>query len=184
MKPDQKMIVTLTFLTGMFAGAALYILVFAPEFKASPVAERGGTSIVGEMYGGCSFGDSCPSFRLEDDGSYMYLMGGERTKGRLSRELSLEVFSLVSDHRLASHAAQVEKDDCDSYTDGIDYHYEIMLDQKRYVLDTCDTSLSYGSELQRSMNRVWQYLDGSGGSEGYQSENGGFSGWLERQLRE
>lgn len=181
MKPDQKMIVALTFITGVFAGAALNILVFAPEFKAAPVEERSSLSVVGEMYGGCDRGGLCPAFRLEGNGSYRYLVDDEVSEGRLPRELVLETMSLLTDHRLVSHAEPVEKDDCDSYTDGIDYRYEIVLEQNRYVLDTCQSSLSYGSELQRAFLKIWEYLEQKEGG-GSPGDNLSLGAWVIRQL--
>ena len=158
MKPDQKIALFLTFITGAFAGGALYLTVFAPEYKADPVEEKSALSVTGEMYGGCSRGGACPSFRLAGDRTYFYSVGSERSEGTLPSSIASEIYDNLTEYRLAAHSAIVEKDDCMSAVDGIDYYYEVSLGGKRYVLDTCETSLSYGSDLQQSFLTAWQFM--------------------------
>jgi len=183
MKPDDKIVLFLTFLTGMFAGATLYILVFAPEYEADPVAVKSAFSVVGEMYGGCERSPSgCPSFRLEDNRSYQYLVGAERTEGKLPGAVYNSITELMSAYRLSSHAAPLERDDCASYVDAIDFRYEITYESVRYVLDTCETSLSYGSELQQGFLDAWEYM--ASPTAAYPTIiEGGVSGWLIERFR-
>ncbi len=159
MKPDEKIILLLTFLTGAFAGASMYILFFAPQYEADVIEERSRLSIVGEMYGGCERSGACPSFRLEENRSYNYLAQGEREEGNLPATLANPVFDELDEYRLKSLAASIENDACRSYVDGLDYRYEVVLDGTRYMINTCSTSLAYNEALREDLLAVWQYMD-------------------------
>jgi len=160
MKPDEKIVVFLTFLTGMFAGVFLYLSVYAPQYETQPVPERSALTIVGEQYGGCARGpNDCPSFRLTGDRSYQYLATGEREEGTLPRQITTPIFSAITTFRLQSLAAPVERDDCTSFVDGIDYRYEVTFENTRYTLDTCRTSFSRDSELQQDLLKAWEFME-------------------------
>jgi len=160
MKPDEKIILLLTFLTGVFAGASMYILFFAPQYKADVIEERSQLSIVGEMYGGCQRATgTCPTFRLEDNRNYYYLGQGERQNGRLPAAIANPVLAELTEYRLKSLAAAVESDSCQSYVDGVDYRYEVVFQNTRYVLDTCRTSLAFSTEFQQKLLTIWQYME-------------------------
>lgn len=159
MKPDEKIILLLVFLTGIFAGSSMHILFFAPQYEADIIEERSQLSIVGEMYGGCQRAGACANFRLEDNRNYNYLKQGERQEGRLPAAIADPVLAELTDYRLKSLAAAVENDSCRSYADGVDYRYEVVLQNTRYVLDTCRTSLAFNNEFQQSLLAMWQYME-------------------------
>lgn len=183
MKPDQKILLLLTFLSGMFIGGALYITVFAPQYEADEVAGKSQFSIVGEVYGGCvRTPNGCPSFRLTDDRSFQYLIGGEKQEGSLPSTITKPIFADLTDYRLQTYAAPIEREDCRSYVDGVDYRYEITIGDTRYVIDTCKTSFPNDSELQQHLLKAWQSMSG-GGNEYPTWVEGGFGQWLVERFR-
>ena len=178
MKPDEKIALLLTFITGMFAGGALYVTVFAPQYKADPVEEKSELSIVGELYGGCNRSPApCPSFRLNANRTYQFIAGGEKEEGKLPGAIADPIFKGMSSYRLSSHAGLVEKDSCSSYVDGIDYVYDVTFEGIRYHLDTCKTALAYESEMQKSFLEAWKYMDSPTTTYPTIVEDG-ISGWL------
>ncbi len=184
MTGQQKMILFLTFITGAFGGAYLYITTFAPQYTQDDVPEKNQITIVGEMYGGCARGGQCASFRLSGDRLYQYMKSeDEREEGKIPRDLLDAVLSQLSAYRLQSYAAPAAIRDCHSYVDGIDYKYEVSFEGKRYVLDTCTTLLPHDSKLQMSLLDVWDYVNAATTSYPVLLEKG-VGGWLLNQFEE
>lgn len=182
-KPDEKIVIFLTFLTGLFAGAALYITFYAPQYETEPVPERSQLVVIGEQRGGCALGPGdCPSFRLTDDRSYQYLTNGERTEGTLPRQIAQPLYETITTFRLRSLAAPIDSDSCRSAADGIEYRYEITWENTRYVLDTCRTSLSHTSELQQQLLAAWEYMENPTTTYPTIIEEG-IGGWLIERFR-
>lgn len=178
MKPDETILLALTFLTGLLAGGALYLLVFLPEFAATDVEQKSQYAIAGEVYGGCMRGvGTCPSFRIEEDRSYQYLAGEERKTGTIPRALMDEVWSAMSAAELAAEATLVSDKDCRSYVDALDYRYTITYAGQRYQLDTCKTSFTYTAPLHQELTKLWEYI---ANPDAYRASAGaGFgSGWF------
>lgn len=159
MKPDETILLFLTFVTGVFAGAAFYLMVYGPANNASPVAERPRFSIVGEMYGGCEFSQiGCDSFRYTADGSYQYVSKGERFSGELPTQLQTKIDALMTSNQIAALAEPASGKQCASQIDGIDFRYDVSLETGRYRLDTCETLLERQSPQQQLFAEAWSYM--------------------------
>ena len=184
MKPDEIITLLLTFLTGVFVGVTLYVMVFAPQYEADEVGGKSQFAIVGELYGGCQrTQDGCPSFRLTDDRTYQFLIGGEKRDGRLPSSVTTPIFNALTEYRLQTYAAPLERDNCQSYVDGVDYRYDITLEHTRYVIDTCRTSFARDSELQQLFLEAWRHMAEPEAKDYPAWVEGGFSAWLIERFR-
>ncbi len=182
MKADQKIILFLTFLTGILVGVTLYLTAFAPVYQDTELAEKSDFSIQGEQYGGCGMTDSCLTFRLEENGSYKYLYDDKIEEGTLPSVLTNEAFGSLSVDSLDTNSESEEKDDCISYVDGVDYRYTIVYEGVRYVLDSCRTTFSLESDFQESAIKAWDFMGGEDVT--YASSTGsGLGGWFVNRFK-
>lgn len=160
-----------TFLVGMCAGMYLYAMSFKPVYQPEGLSgsEIGASdfSITGRSYGGRQTpGYVHPSFRIHEDGTYLYVPGGsnadasaEPIEGTLPRDLFQRVTGAVGESDLLRLAKPTAKEHCNIYLDRPDYSYRITVDEREYEVDTCATALSYDDELAVALMRVWSYLD-------------------------
>jgi hypothetical protein len=155
-----------SFFMGLFAGAFLYVTVFAPEYKDvldAPTAMLGlgEDTIEGSMYGGCERADACASFTLSANRAYQYLATpqSEVQTGKISRELSDSIFGPLTDDILTQTSREAVATNCASYADGIDYWYDVTVNKTTYTLDTCTTQLSANRALQNALLQMWEFLE-------------------------
>lgn len=150
---------------GMFAGAYLYVTVFAPEYQSdiTTLEAIGSDAVVinAQIYGGCQRNDLCASFRLIDDRSYSYLPypEAEIEQGTLPSEISKAIFTLIASSDFFDDTLAVRRDFCDSFVDGVDYLYEVTLDDEVYMLDTCTTSFRDDLVLQSALRTAWEFME-------------------------
>lgn len=149
---------------GVFAGAYLYVSAFAPthqgELADDDVSQQ--TLVInGQMYGGCSQGDSCASFKLLNARTYSYLpvIDSEVKTGRLSNELHDALLDALDESSLEHYAQKAENMQCESYADGNDYTYTVSQFGKTYILDTCTSQLAFSRGLQSLLIDVWSAMD-------------------------
>lgn len=150
---------------GMISGAFLYLTVFAPSYESDidTTESIGADRVVvqGSMYGGCMEMDMCASFKLVDDRSYNYLeyTDAEIEKGKIPSEMSDVIFSYIGSNAFFNDTKKAASDSCDSFVDGIDYRYEVTLDDEQYILDTCNTVFLYDTAAQNLLLQTWEFMD-------------------------
>jgi len=153
-----------TFLMGAFAGAYLYVSVFAPAYESdiatSEAVDEDTVVIEGQMYGGCLRSGACASFKLIENGSYSYLAApdAEVENGKLPKDVNEEIFDAVGTDTFFNATDEISKDFCSSFADGSDFTYEVTLGEETYTLDTCKTTFAYDDELQASFLNVWNFM--------------------------
>ncbi|MAZ66166.1 MAG: hypothetical protein CMF25_03570 [Kangiellaceae bacterium] len=161
---DTKTWLTLgfTFIVGVFSGAYLYVTVFAPQYNddgfedPSEIALR----IQGQTYGGCQRTGSCPQFELENNRRYTYTKQAQRLDGedevmtgKMDRERFAQLADLLMETNFSALAQETQRS-CDSYVDGVDYRYNVILEGEQFELDTCGTAF-YNSTLERALRPLW-----------------------------
>lgn len=161
---DAKTMMTLgfTFLVGCFSGAYLYVTVFAPQYVGDGFEDPSEITfrVQGQAYGGCfRNGSTCPLFTLEENRRYTYRQPAApntepmEVTGRMSREDFATLQELVANanpDRLSRETGR----NCDSYVDGVDYRYNIVVEGESFELDTCGTAFQ-GSALERALRPLW-----------------------------
>lgn len=158
-KPDQKIAFILTLLTGMLSGAALYLLVFAPQYSQTDVAEKAQYAISGEVYGGCARSETgCPSFHLSEDRRFQYALGQENTSGTLPKDIYTPIWENVTAEQLTVMSEPTERTDCRSFVDGLDYRYDVTFAGKRYQLDTCTTAFAHADRFHQDLIPAWEFM--------------------------
>lgn len=154
-----------TFIVGCFSGAYLYVTVFTPQYIGDDFEDPSEITlrVQGQAYGGCDRAGACPSFQLENNRKYTYKKPSSYysdeddtvvVKGKMNRDSFKDLTELLVDTNFAILQQQSDRN-CDSYVDGIDYHYEIILQGEQYGLDTCGTAFD-GSALERSLRPLWK----------------------------
>lgn len=166
MKKHDVLSILVTFLVGFFAGGYFYLTNFAGFVSAveTPDAEKIAVfTIVADVYGGCR--STCPSFQIQNDGTYRYLYtpaAGEdkvMRKGELPPSVMRELRRVVTEAELERQSVPTQPAVCDSYVDGIDVTYEITLDGMVYTLDSCGTAVSGSGELWVGLQSIWDYFE-------------------------
>jgi len=166
MRGQDIISIAITFIVGIFAGAYLYLTgaaAYVTDF-VSPVKEKPVEFVIeSEAYGSC--GETCPSFRVDDDGSYHYLyVPPDATepvvrKGKLLGYLNNKLHRVITKEELARQAKKTTPGICNYRNGEIDVRYRITLDGKEYVLDSCGTAVDENSPLWRTLSDVWDYLE-------------------------
>jgi len=131
-----------TFLVGFITGSYIYFVTedTLPDFFAG--TDVPDFEIIGDAYGGCQMLGACPSFMIQDDGTYVHLLpqrGGSptRTEERLSSGERGDIRALLRETDLARIEASSFTGTCPIAFDGLAYRYEIYVGETRYRLDTC-----------------------------------------------
>ncbi|PIW97004.1 hypothetical protein COZ82_01940 [Candidatus Kaiserbacteria bacterium CG_4_8_14_3_um_filter_38_9] len=166
MKKQDVLTLLITFIVGIIIGVYLFFAGFAPQF----LAHNGATdttysdfSFSGKVYGGCSRNDACPSFQVLKDGSFSYLPIGASSgisaiNGNLSKSLMQEFQTKFTNANLEMASRSIEATTCDSYLDGMDYHYQVTLKTVVYNLDTCGTDFLVTSDMGATLEKLWSYF--------------------------
>ena len=182
-------ILGLTFITGMFAGAYLYVTSFAPDYQKSDIEELSEIEfkLQGQMTGGCLRGGGvCPSFVLNHNRMYEYipqyrLQEGE--PGKVVGKMNSETFKIILKQVQDTDIEALQKTNarsCQSYLDGIDYNYHLTYAGEIYEFNTCGTNFA-NSTLDNAFRPLWEQLATSSDVKANQFE-GGIGGYLQDQL--
>jgi hypothetical protein len=153
-----------TFIMGMFAGAFVFVTIYAPEQAKDETTESANRldAIVmeGRMYGGCEEQDACGSFRLVDDRTYSYIAypDADIEKGRLPSDVIESVFETVGTEAFFTATRATSPSNCTSYVDGVDYAYDVSFEGETYTLDTCTTALAQNEALQATLAPIWEFM--------------------------
>ncbi len=140
------LLILLTFVTGFIGGAVLFIQTGREdsELESQPVSEQSterGYEVVGYRYGGCER-LGCPSYRIQDDGTYTYIARDQNGQDRryadtISGKRRKELEAAVRSTDFERVQANPYTATCPAEYDGIAYRYEIERDDVRYSIDSC-----------------------------------------------
>lgn len=170
MKKSDLVNILFTFIVGLVAGVYLFFMGFAPTTAViEDTVEEIGVSltITGEAYGGCDMVGTCPSFNIADNGQYRYAYTPRGATAQVLREGTLPLAMQNDLERYAITPAlerfsePIEPIMCESYRDGIDVRYSIVLEDEVYVLDSCGTNVNADTMLWQTLAQLWSYFDGS-----------------------
>jgi len=145
-----------TFTVGMVAGVYIEYMsgpvVESPQFFESAEETRSTSTdeflIVADTYGGCVRA-GCASYRLESDGSYIYL-APDRTgeTQRYTDVLSDKRIAEVEEALLTTNLTRVVGSEftgtCPVAVDGVAYRYTITVAGTQYEVDSCKHDLRRG----------------------------------------
>lgn len=154
-----------TFLMGLITGGYLYLSVFAPAYESdigtSESTNNEGVVIEGQMQGGCMRSDNCASFKLNENGVYSYLAtpDDEVQHGKLPKDITKNIMEYVGTETFFTDTEEITSDSCASFYDGIDYSYQVSLDDEIYTLDTCATSFGYDTEAKVVFINAWSAME-------------------------
>jgi hypothetical protein len=141
-------IIFLTFVTGLATGVYGFFSTREPADE-NPREEVGGAEtgyeILATVYGGCER-IGCASYRLMDDGTYLYLApDGVRGYARYEDEVSPRQRERVEDLLMSAPLVRIEETifvgTCPATYDGIAYRFDIRREGDTYSLDSCTQSL-------------------------------------------
>jgi len=177
-----------TFITGMFAGAYLYVTSFAPDYQQSDVEEISEIDfkLQGQMSGGCQMSGVCPSFVLSQNRTYEYVPHYRLQEGEpdmVTGKIDTESFKALVEKVRGANMEILTKENslnCDSYVDGIDYNYRLTHEGEVYELSTCGMNFK-NSELDKAFSPLWEQLATSSASSAGSFE-GGIGGYLRDTL--
>lgn len=168
-KRQDILSILITFVVGFLVGGYFYLTNVAGFVSKMETPDEKSVSVFviqADVYGGCR--QMCPSFQIQNDGSYHYLYTPAADtpkvvrKGDLPKELEKKVRQAVVIDELQRQSVTIEPALCNSYTDGIDVVYEITLDGVEYSLDSCGTAIDSESELWTTLQSIWDYFETSG----------------------
>jgi len=166
MKKQDLLSILVTFFVGVFAGAYLFLVGFAPTMATLdvPSLEQVESFVIeSDVYGGCR--DACPSFQVLGDGSYRYLYSVSYDEpqviqsGTIPSAMRRDLRRNLTPEALQAQSQSITPAVCSSFSDGIDVRYTVTLDGEEYVLDTCGTRVDTNSPLWLSIKKIWDYLE-------------------------
>lgn len=133
-----------TFLVGMASGVFVYFMsnLDEPIIELPEGTQSEDFSITADAYGGCQRAGECASYRINADGSYIYIVlrregTNERIEGKLSAGERKELKSLIARTPLADVHTSTFSGTCPAAVDGNAYVYEIRVEDASYRIDTC-----------------------------------------------
>lgn len=152
-----------TFVFGFLTGVIVYIQTnTGEEGDGSIESIAKGIAITASLYGGCER-IGCPSYRIEDDGSYIYIIWTNE-----GNEVRYE--DTLSDKQLAVLKTQMKETDferlidteftgtCPITFDGPAYEYTLEYRGERYELDSCIEVLE-GEPLFTTLSEYFTIFD-------------------------
>lgn len=164
---NDKISILITFVIGFIFGIYLFFSGFMAyeESDVPTVSQLPTFTLEGDAYGGCDRARACPSFIIREDGSYRFLytpgVGTPQVirEGDLPRELRTDINRTFTDVSLQAQSRAIEPALCNSYVDGIDVRYEVMIGGNIYKLDSCGTDIEVDSELWQTLVKLWNYFE-------------------------
>ena len=168
MKKNDLLSMLVTFVVGLFAGSYLYTTGFADtvaKYTTPDVESVSEFSVASYVYGGCR--NACPSFRVENDGSYRLfytpVAGAEQVlrQGTLPFTLQRQLNNTLIVSDLVVQSQPREPALCNSFADGIDIRYEITVEDTQYELNSCGTTVDGEGKIWKVLDDVWNHLENS-----------------------
>ena len=131
-----------TFFVGFISGSYVYFVTEdeLPQFFAG--TDVPDYEIIGDTYGGCQRLGECPSFLIQDSGTYTHLSPKrgeepERTTRQLTRDTREDIRDLLRSTDFERIENSTFSGTCPIAYDGLAFRYEIHIGEVRYRLDTC-----------------------------------------------
>lgn len=108
--------------------------------------DTGGLTILANMYGGCSRGNGCTSYRITNDGAFEYLVhNGDAGEVRYGDTFSDKQFEALTTSISKTDFNAVKQTKftgtCPSTYDGVAYRYSIQYEGVPYTFDSCSEKL-------------------------------------------
>lgn len=178
-------ILIMTFITGMFAGAYLYITSFAVNDSNENIPEIS-FQITGIAGGDCMENNNvCASFTLDQNRKFVYIPQHsihnntpENITGRIHKNIFNELTEIIQDTNLAQ--LQEQSGECAYARNPDSYVYNIIVDGTSQTLNTC-VPLFKSSELSVQLQSLWVIFN----KPATVTENGGgISNFLMNHLKE
>ncbi len=136
-----------TLIIGLLSGVYLHFLTREPSEpkEITPVTEEDGFEVIANRYGGCER-VGCTLYRIQDDGSYMFLKynsgnEGERFEDSITDTQRSNLSALLSDTNFDAVQEQMFTGICPTTYDGIAYRYEITYEGETYSFNSCEEDL-------------------------------------------
>lgn len=145
------LLILATFVTGVIAGVYTFFMTRdAGDTGAMRPAVVRGYEVIAYEYGGCESA-GCGSFRLTDDGSYMFIVRNgakesERFEDSISARQRKELDELIASTPYAKVGKSEHRGPCPADGGGTAYRFEIRVENERYSFDSCIESLD-GEDL-------------------------------------
>jgi hypothetical protein len=150
----------LTFLMGMLAGVYIYFVTRTPAANQTISSETNrGYEIVANTYGGCERA-GCNSLRIQDDGSYTYLVSRmdtmySRYEDSLSKRQIADLEERMSETSFETIEESMFEGECPTAYDAVAYRFVIRYEGTTHNLDSCVVSL----DNEPLFEEVRQYFD-------------------------
>jgi len=165
MKGSDYALLVLTFFSGVFVGAYLYIMVFAPAYSEKPDifnVEETDFLLRGEMYGGCESNPTgCSSFSLKANREYEYTTESDNkpvAKGKVTVEVFDELKTVITASNL--EALEAVSLPCSSQNEATQFRYLLIVGGKDYSLETCVQEVGR-STLGQQLQTLWPIISTS-----------------------
>ncbi len=136
-----------TFVFGFITGAVVFFQSnTGNEGDGSLEENTRGFTILATMYGGCMRDDGCPSYRIANNGTYLYIVRS-REAGELRYDDTLSEKQLdmlrtnVEETNFEDVANTNFSGTCPDTFDGVAYRYDIQYEGERYTFDSCVENL-------------------------------------------
>ena len=168
-KSQDKVILISAFAIGLFAGAYLFLMGYAPKFGSSSVPAQSAMTkftIESDSYGGSGDGIP-PSFQILADGTYRYIPQTDAMatsaiaglkQGTVPSALMKNLRKSLTTTDLTLAALPVTPSQCASMAGGLDYHYRISIGGADFTVDSCNTNLKPDSDAGEALTAVWDYF--------------------------
>ncbi len=168
MRGTDAVMIFLTFLTGLFMGAYLYVSVFAPDYANDDgvvAVDEVSFSLQGEAYGGCRMtGGDCGRFTLAASRAFTYLPPGDDSeqKGFIDHATLGMVMDTIEAVPSLERLTEATNTRCNAAFDGIDYRYRLIYEGEEYEFTTCSTRFTT-SDLAAVFEGLWMIMEDSEG---------------------
>lgn len=146
MPKHHKLLIVFTFLMGFLTGVFGYFWSRTTDDGSSAPSvmeevREDGYELLVTVYGGCER-IGCPSFRLQDDGTYQYLAPTRvreyaRYEDAISAKQNDTILGLVEGTSFEDVENTEFLGTCPITYDGIAYRFDIRVEAERYSFDSC-----------------------------------------------
>ncbi len=140
------LIIASTFFIGFMTGVYVFIVIGKPEVQISVLDNTSaGIEIIAYEYGGCEM-LGCSSYRILEDGSYTFIQNKrdgnvEKYTDNLSDNLINEMIDSIDKSELERVYNSTFEGPCPADVDGIGYRFKILMDNEKYVFDSCENDI-------------------------------------------
>lgn len=154
--------VGITFVMGMLVGGYLYFTEFVSGADVLDGSDSSTFVLTSEAYGGCD--PSCPSFRLNNDGTYIYRYTPAEEQSQVKRDgvlpltIQKDLKKALDIREIKAQSKDVVNEVCTSDSEGVDVFYDMTYKDEDYTLDSCGTAVDGESDLWLALYEIWNYL--------------------------